>query len=168
MRISSTARFASVLLAAVSLWACSSNPSPETPPAAEPGGDPAAEKPAEAPPSEPAPTPVAKRTGDNSVPDDYQVTDGDCVQLGRQYGAVTKADLQAQLSPKLSAKQRAATEKSFDAAAAKMEAQALETCRKSMAGKSADPKALKCALGAASAKAFDQCLNGEGAGASKK
>jgi hypothetical protein len=105
-----------------------------------------------------------KMTGDvgagQSQPDDYIAAEVDCVELGKAYGAVTRSDLEAQLSPKLSAKQRAGTQKSIDAAGDKMQAQAENTCRKSMLGNVVDRAALKCAIDAKTAKAFDACLNG--------
>jgi hypothetical protein len=76
---------------------------------------------------------------------------------------VIHRDLEAQLSPKLTAKQREAPMKQIDAAAAKREEEAANSCRGAMLGKVADPKALKCALDAKTAKEYDVCLNGEAA-----
>jgi hypothetical protein len=109
----------------------------------------------------PAPGPP-KMTGDvgEKQPDDYIAAEVDCVELGKAYGSVTRADLEAQLSPKLNPKQRAATQKSIDTAGDKMQTQAENTCRKSMLGNVVDRAALKCAIDAKTAKAFDACLNG--------
>ena len=103
-----------------------------------------------------------KMTGDVGAnqPDDYIAAEVDCVELGKAYGNVTRSDLEGQLSAKLSAKQKAGTQKSIDAAAAKMQTQAENACRHSMLGNVVDRAALKCAIDAKTAKAFDACLNG--------
>ncbi len=133
-------------------------------------------EPAEAPPTETPPPPASeppaptamptgvKQTGgsaDNSIPDNYELTGGDCDALGKQYGAAARADQLAGLSPKLTAAQRAQAEGSIDKVISKLEAQWIEGCRSSLVGKTVDPKALKCALEARTVKSFDVCLNGE-------
>ncbi|HVY49669.1 MAG TPA: hypothetical protein VHB21_27435 [Minicystis sp.] len=176
MRVAS--RLTVVLLSWASFAAggCSSDKPPETPappaatdepapPPADTGfaGDAVATETVKAPPP-------PKMTGDAppAQPDDYTVTEVDCSELGKAYGNVTRSDLEAQLSPKLSAKQRATAERSIGAAARKMENQAANTCRASMLGKVTDRSSLKCALDAKTAKEFDRCLNGDAAPAPKK
>jgi len=132
--------------------------------------EPADAPPTETPPPEsepPAPTAMptgVKQTGGNandSIPDNYELTGGDCDALGKQYGAAARADQLAGLNPKLTAAQRAQAEGSIDKVISKLEAQWTEGCRSSLVGKTVDPKALKCALDARTVKAFDVCLNGE-------
>jgi hypothetical protein len=103
-----------------------------------------------------------KMTGDVGAnqPDDYTAQEVDCVELGKAYGNVTRADLEGQLSSKLNPKQRATAQKSIDTAATKMETQASNACRNSMLGNVVDRASLKCAIDAKTAKAFDACLNG--------
>jgi hypothetical protein len=155
-----------VLASAIALaCGCSSNPKPEEP--APPGdgaamSDPGDREPAAdpGPASDPGPAPgVVKRTGDNSVPDDYTLMEGDCVQLGRKLGALWRVELRSGLSPKLTEKQREKAERSIEEGASKKEEDWADGCVKSLVGKSVDPKALKCAFDAKDLKAFEACLN---------
>lgn len=113
----------------------------------------------------PAPMPTeVKQTGahsDGSIPDNYELTAGDCDALGKQYGAVARADQLAQVNPKLSAAQRTQAEANIDKVISKLENQWIDGCRGSLVGKTVDPKSLKCALESRTVKDFDVCLNGE-------
>ena len=160
-------------LALVTLLGCgSSTPPPDDPLSnADPGpgtdtaggGDQTA--PSDTPPAtDPEPSKGAEpkknlANSENSIPDDYLVTHGDCVLLGKQFGVVTRNDQVANLSPKLTEKQRAQAEKSIDEGSMKTGEKFAESCQKSIAGNHGDAKALKCALNAKSAKEFDACLN---------
>lgn len=156
-----------VVAAALALaCGCSSNPKPEepTPPGDGPvTSEPSDEEPTAAagPAADPGPAPgvVVKRTDDNSVPDDYELMEGDCVRLGKKLGALWRLDLRAKLSPKLTEKQRETGEASIEEAASKKEDDWAEGCIKSLVGKSVDPKALKCAFDSRDLKAFEACLN---------
>lgn len=149
---------------------CSSNPKaeePSAPPAetaqAEP--DALAAPPETEPTADPGTPPPSgvKMTGvtpdDNSVPDDYTLMEGDCVQLGDKLGALWKLELRASLSPKLTEKQREKAEESIQEGAAKKSEDWANGCIKSLVGKSVDPKALKCAFDSRDLKAFEKCLN---------
>lgn len=96
---------------------------------------------------------------DNGIPDDYTLTERDCDTLGKQYGAVARADQIAALHPKLGDKQRAVAEANIDKGVGAMESQWIDTCIKSLVGKVADRSALKCAMGAKTVSAFKVCLN---------
>lgn len=158
-----------VVAAALALaCGCSSNPKPEEP--TPPGEGAATSEPSEPEPTAspeptadpgPAPGGVVKTTGgpDNSVPDDYTLMEGDCVQLGKKLGALWRLELRASLSPKLTDKQREKGEASIEEAASKKEDDWAGGCIKSLVGKSVDPKALKCAFDAKDLKAFEACLN---------
>lgn len=139
-------------------------PEPQTAPTDEGTETAATEAPKEeAPAEEAAPPPAPKKnegTG-NAIPDDYTITQADCAQLGKQFAAVTRADQVAALDPKLSAKQKADTEKRIDEVAAKMGDNWVQTCQASLVGKVAERKRLSCALEARSVKVFDACINGE-------
>jgi hypothetical protein len=147
---------------------CSSNPKPEEP--TTPAEGPATSEPTEPEPSagaDPAADPgtklapgVVKTTGeDNSVPDDYTLMEGDCVQLGKKLGGLWRLELRSSLSPKLTEKQREKAEQSIEDGASKKEDDWAGGCVKSLVGKSVDPKALKCAFDAKDLKAFETCLN---------
>jgi hypothetical protein len=112
-------------------------------------------------PASPKPGEVKKgaENGPGSIPDDYMITNGDCVMLGRALAGVTRADQVAQLSPKLNEKQRAQAEESINAGSDKTGDKFAEGCQKSSAGNTGDPKSLKCALNAKTAKEFEGCLN---------
>jgi len=157
-------------LALVTMLGCASSSKPPDDPLGntEPGpsdtspeqGDPPNDGPSvsDPPTSKGAPK---KGSGDNdSIPDDYVITHGDCVLLGKQFAVVNRNDQLATLSPKLSEKQRSAAEKSIDEGANKTGEKFAESCQKSSAGQHGDPKALKCALNSSTAKEFDACLNG--------
>ncbi len=147
---------------------CSSNPKPEEP--TLPAEGPATSEPAEPEPSaetDPSADPgtklapgVVKTSGeDNSVPDDYTLMEGDCVQLGKKLGGLWRLELRGTLSPKLTEKQREKAEQSIEDGASKKEDDWAGGCVKSLVGKSVDPKALKCAFDAKDLKAFEACLN---------
>jgi hypothetical protein len=102
--------------------------------------------------------PPPRKKKDDSVPDDYSLMHGDCVQLGKQFAALTRSDQVAALSPKLTAQQRSQTEERIEVVAEKLGEQYAQTCEKNV-GKSVSPQALKCAFDARSVKAFDACLN---------
>ncbi|WP_437735888.1 hypothetical protein [Sorangium sp. So ce1335] len=132
-------------------------PVEEPAPRAEPA--PEAAVPAEAPAAEPAEaTPAAPRR-DDSVPDDYALMRGDCVELGKQLTVLTRTEQVAALSAKLTAEQRGETEKRIDAVAAKLGEQYSQMCEQNV-GKHVDPRSLKCAFDARTVKAFEACLNG--------
>ncbi|WP_438018961.1 hypothetical protein WMF18_07710 [Sorangium sp. So ce315] len=118
---------------------------------------------AEAPAAEPsaAPSPAAPRAPrrDDSVPDDYALMHGDCVELGKQLTALTRTEQVAALSAKLTAEQRGETEKRIDAVAAKLGEQYAQMCEQNV-GKHVDPRSLKCAFDARTVQAFEACLNG--------
>jgi hypothetical protein len=166
-------RHASAVLA-MTLLACSA-----TPPPAEPPAPPAAEAEADPSPSaapdeaaasaepETVAAPGVKRR-DDSVPDDYAISQGDCVTLGKRLGELTRSDEAEKVSPKLKEALREKAMRSIDEAASKIESQWASSCEKSLVGKVGDPKALKCALNATNVKAFDVCLNGETAAPKKK
>jgi hypothetical protein len=108
------------------------------------------------------PMPAAPSGGvDQGIPDDYTIMEGDCVQLGKHFGNVTRADKVAELSPKLTAKQRQDAEQGIAEVAAKVGENWTASCSKSLVGKTGDPKAIKCALDSRTVKDFDVCLNGE-------
>ncbi len=154
-----------LLLTTIS-FACSS---PGKPPEAAP--EPSAAATASSPPDQtaepPPPASTAKpRDKRADVPDDHDLTNRDCADLGRQLGEVTKADLMAGLSPKLSAKQKSQAEANIDAAVAKSSSQWIEHCQSTLVGKTVERERIVCAMRAKSVKTFDNCLNPEpGAGA---
>ncbi|UQA60034.1 hypothetical protein [Polyangium aurulentum] len=143
---------------------CGGSPPPEpqnapTEASAEPAEEPKEEAPAEQPAS---PPPAPKKSENaNDIPDEYTLTEADCAQLGKQFAAVTRADQVGALDPKLSASQRAQTEKRIDEVATKMGDNWVQSCQASLVGKVAERKRLACALEARSVKAFDTCINGE-------
>jgi hypothetical protein len=142
-------------------------PSP-TPEVAHAEAEPPASPVAEAPPPIAEPARAEPAAKDDSVPDVYELTNGDCATLSRQLGDLTRSDERAKLSPKLTEKQRAAVDKSIDDAAAKIADGWVSMCQSTLVGKVVDPKALACALDAKSVHAFDVCLNGSAAPASAK
>ena len=154
-------------LALATLFGCaSSNPPLEAPlVTAEP--DPPSDEPTRAgsaaSPDMPIGTepvsPQSSRSNSNSVPDNYVIMSGDCVLLGKQLAAVTRSDELVKLSPKLTEQQRSQAEKSIDDGSRKLGDQFADGCQKSSAGNTGDPKSLKCALNAATVKAFSDCLN---------
>jgi hypothetical protein len=150
---------------------CSSNPKPEDASAKteettqgetfEPGTSASAEPsadPGEVPPSGVKATGV-ERNEDNSVPDDYSLTERDCVDLGKKKAELALADFRAQVGPKVTEKQRQAAEPGFQSAAEKDGSKFADGCLKSLVNKVVDPKALKCAFAAKDVKAFEKCLN---------
>lgn len=153
--------------AALVAVACSSSTpkpadGPEQTPPADASATPAASAAPTAGPDAPPPpetTPV-KRDDANAIPDDYQLTQHDCNELGKVYHDVSKGDLMKGLSAKLTEKQRTATEANIDKEVTRVSAQWTDTCQSNLVGKSVDQKAIKCALAAATVKAFDVCLNG--------
>lgn len=160
-------------LALATLLGCASSSKPPDDPAEKTGPDFESDTPKgwdSAPrdtSSDPEPAPPKpgelKKGADNgpgSIPDDYMITNGDCVMLGRALAGVTRADEVAKLNPKLNEKQRAQAEKSIDEGSSKTGDKFAETCQKSSAGNTGDPKSLKCALNSRTAKEFEGCLNG--------
>jgi hypothetical protein len=112
--------------------------------------------------SSPEPGPAAtsqEPTVDDSIPDDYEMLRGDCVQLGNQLAALTKSDQMVNVSSKLSAAQRAQAEKNIAEVAGRLGDKWAEGCEGSLVGKVVDRKALKCAMDAKTVKDFDACLN---------
>lgn len=156
-------RFAALGTALLALSACSPPSPPETPETPAPSADPA-------PPADPAQTAAPVTTampgqvvkgGDADKGPDYELTPADCDALGRQYGAVARADQLAALSPKLSTKQRDATSAQIDRVVGKLEESWIGTCQSTLVNKSVDHAAVKCAMASKTVKQFDVCLNGE-------
>jgi hypothetical protein len=105
-----------------------------------------------------------KSTNDgNSVPEDYSLTDRDCIELAKHYSVVHKADQMAGLSPKLSTAQKEQAEKAIDEAVAKLGDNWATGCRSSLVGGVVERNTLKCAMTSRTVKAFDECLNGTSA-----
>jgi hypothetical protein len=155
-------RHAPVWGAMILLLACSSS----TPPPDDPSSDPVPSSspdptPAPDPTGEPEPSdpPPKKPSSSGSIPDDYEMTNKDCVELGKQLKAVIRNDEVAKLSPKLKQNQRDAAEESIDRAATTRQDQWVDGCQKSLVGKVVEQKSLKCAVSAKSVKEFDGCLN---------
>ncbi len=115
-------------------------------------------------PAEPEPKPLshgAKKTTDDGSADDYTLTQKDCIELGKQYTAVQRADQVAGLNPKLTDKQREQVLKNIDDVVGKMGETWADGCITSLVGKVAERKRLACAMVAKTVKAFDDCLNAE-------
>lgn len=168
------------LIAALSFGCSSSTPKPADDPsgatagsdpaspggegAAKPGGDDAAKQ------DTPAPGVKGSEGGakhDDSIPDDYSLTNGDCDALGKQYASVAKADQMAGMSPKLSAKQKEQAEENIDKVVGKLSSQWIESCQNSLVGKIVDHKVLKCAMEARTVADFKTCLGDESKPADK-
>jgi len=114
--------------------------------------------------AEPEPKPLshgAKKTTDDGAADDYTLTQKDCVELGKQYVAVQRADQIAALDKRLTDKQREQATKNIDAVVEKMGEPWANGCIESLVGKVAERKRLECAMASKSVKAFDDCLNAE-------
>jgi hypothetical protein len=114
--------------------------------------------------AEPEPKPLshgAKKTTDDGAADDYTLTEKDCVELGKQYVVVQRADQIAGLDKRLTDKQREQATKNIDAVVEKMGEPWANGCIESLVGKVAERKRLECAMAAKSVKAFDDCLNAE-------
>jgi hypothetical protein len=114
--------------------------------------------------AEPEPKPLshgAKKTTDDGAGDDYTLTEKDCIELGKQYVAVQRADQVATLDKRLTDKQREQAVKNIDAVVEKMGEPWAEGCISSLVGKVAERKRLQCAMASKSVKAFDECLNAE-------
>jgi len=109
---------------------------------------------------EASPGPKKKKSSSGSIPDDYELTNRDCDDLGKQFANVIRSDEAAKLSPKLKDKQREAAMGSIDKAAVQRQDQWIEGCQKNLVGKTVDHQSLKCAMDAKSVKEFDACLNG--------
>jgi hypothetical protein len=102
-----------------------------------------------------------KSTNDgNSVPEDYSLTDRDCIELAKRYVVVQKEDQMVLLSPKLSSAQKAQAEKSIDEAVAKLGENWENGCRSSLVGGVVDREHLKCAMASKTVAGFGECLNG--------
>lgn len=103
-----------------------------------------------------------KSTNDgNSVPEDYTLTDRDCIELAKHYVVVQKSDQMVALSPKLSTAQKEQAEKSITDAVVKLGENWENGCRSSLVGGVVDRNRLKCAISSKTVKAFDECINGE-------
>jgi hypothetical protein len=153
--------FLGAVISSLVLAACSSAPKPE--PTVDPDPAPTSEPappPAETgePQGEDAPPP--KKSTVAPVPDDYEMTNSDCAELGRALKMVIGNDERSKLSPKLKQAQRDAAEASIDRAAGTRQDQWVEGCQKSLVGKVVDRASLKCAVSAKTVKDFDACLNG--------
>lgn len=115
-------------------------------------------------PAAPEPKPLshgAKKITDEGAADDYTLTEKDCIELGKQYVAVQRADQIAGLDKRLTDKQREQAVKNIDAVVQKMGEPWANGCIESLVGKVAERKRLECAMAAKTVKAFDECLNGE-------
>lgn len=104
------------------------------------------------------PEPAAKESEPGAA--SREITPRECRSLAGKYGALTRSDETAKLSPKLNDKQRAQANESIDAAAQKLEARWAESCESSLVGKVAEEQALLCAMSAKNVASFDNCLNG--------
>lgn len=161
MRTPSSFSLAAGLIAAGLLGCGASTPPPEAPePEPEPKESwaPSPPEPDEA--EGPKPMPEApKATVDDSIPDDYSMLRGDCVQLGRQLAALTRSDQLEKLSPKLKQAQREQADKNITEVANKLGDKWIAGCEESLVGKIVDRRSLKCAMDARTVKEFDACLN---------
>ncbi|MRG95957.1 hypothetical protein [Polyangium spumosum] len=114
--------------------------------------------------AEPEPKPLShgakKVTGDGAA-DDYTLTERDCIELGKQYVVVQRADQIVALDKRLTAKQREQAITNIDAVVGKMGEPWANGCIESLVGKVAERKRLECAMAAKTVKGFDECLNGE-------
>ena len=103
----------------------------------------------------------AKSTNDGDAPpEDYTLTDRDCIELAKHYVTVQKADQMAALSPKLTSAQKDQAEKSITDAVTRLGENWENSCRSSLVGGVVDRNSLKCAMGAKTVKGFDECING--------
>ncbi|AKT42330.1 hypothetical protein [Chondromyces crocatus] len=127
-------------------------PSDETPRVEQSEGE--ASQEVETPPS-------AKPAVDDTIPDDYALSRGDCAQLGKQLAALTHSDQVAQLSSKLTSAQRGQAEKNIADVAARMSDKWIAGCEDALVGKIVERKSIACALAATTVLAFDKCLNVE-------
>lgn len=154
------------LLGGAALTACSSS----TPPPEEPAPKEYTQEESWGPGKRTEPTSEPEDTASSGpkkstavpVPDDYEMTNRDCAELGRQLKNVIRNDELAKLSPKLKQNQRDAAEASIDRAATTRQDQWVDGCQSSLAGKVVNQAALKCAMGTKSVKEFDACLNATG------
>ncbi|WP_437625075.1 hypothetical protein [Sorangium sp. So ce1151] len=126
--------------------AASVEPTPEAAPSAE------------APAADAAPASTSAPRRDDSVPDDYSLMHGDCVELGKKLTVLTRTEQVGALSAKLTPEQRGETEKKIDVVAAKLGDQYANMCEQNV-GKHVDPGSLKCAFDARTVQAFEACLN---------
>jgi len=101
---------------------------------------------------------------DDTIPDDYSLTPGDCNALGKHYGEVAKADQMASVSPKLTQKQKEQAEESIDKVVNKLATQWIEGCQSTLAGNIVDHKALKCAMEARTVNEFKGCIGDKSTG----
>jgi len=100
----------------------------------------------------------------DSVPDDYTLTDRDCIELAKHYAVVQKADQLAEVNPKLTnatTAQKEQADKTITDAVTKLAESWENGCRTSLVGGVVDRRRLKCAMSAKSVKGFDECINGE-------
>jgi hypothetical protein len=97
----------------------------------------------------------------NSVPEDYALTDRDCVELARQYSVVQKADQMVLLDPRLTTAQKKQAETSINDAVRRLGENWEHGCRSSLVGGVVDRERLKCAMVSKTVKGFDECINAE-------
>jgi len=118
-------------------------------------------------PDEPPPAEeqASSSGGDDEVkllPESYDISIGDCRLLARTYGAATRSDEGAKLSPKLKEEKREKAKAAIAKAADKLEQRWFDSCAESLVGMTRDRESLNCAIKAKTVKEFDVCLNGEG------
>lgn len=107
------------------------------------------------------PAGTAKPAGhDDTIPDDYTMSNGDCNALGQRLTTVVRQENMAQLSPKLSEEKRSTAEENIDRVATKLGTDWTSGCQKSLVDKVVDRAALKCAMEARTSKAFEACMSG--------
>ncbi|MEJ7728099.1 MAG: hypothetical protein WKG00_02690 [Polyangiaceae bacterium] len=149
------------IVSLLAVAACSSAPKPEPNIEAAPTAEPeASPEPAATGEAQGEDAPPPKKSSAAPVPDDYEMTNTDCAELGRALKMVIGNDERSKLSPKLKQNQRDAAESSIDRAAGTRQDQWVEGCQKSLVGKVVDRASLKCAVSAKTVKDFDACLNG--------
>jgi len=100
----------------------------------------------------------AKKTTDDAVAD-YTLTERDCVELGKHYVVVQRADQVKALDAKLTAKQRETAEKNIDAVVGPMGEPWANGCIENLTGKVVERKRLECAMSSKDVKGFGACLN---------
>jgi len=107
----------------------------------------------------PGPPEGSSKEGDPDAPV-RDITPRECRALAGKYGELTRSDETAKLNPKLTDKQRAQASESIDAAARTLEGRWSESCEATLVGKTAEERAIGCAMSAKNVAAFDTCLNG--------
>lgn len=102
-----------------------------------------------------------KSTNDgNSIPEDYSLTDRDCIELAKHYVVVQKADQMVTLNPKLTTAQKEQAEQAITDGVTKLGETWENGCRSSLVGGVVDRNSLRCAIASKTVKGFDECLNG--------